>query len=174
MLLPLLIACGGDTTENTEELITTEATITEEGIEVVETTTNENSTTTTTTNNEGSHRVCGSLQKPLFYGVKMKEIADGNFTESIKEGITLVDFYANWCMPCLRMQSQIETFQQANPNVNVFKYDVDKGVNIWSDIQKQFQIRSIPFVVIYKNGKVATSAIGYKTADQLQEILDNI
>jgi thioredoxin 1 len=105
---------------------------------------------------------------------KMKEIADGNYTESIKDGVTLVDFYANWCMPCLRMQSEVETFQEANPNVNVFKYDVDKGVNIWSNVKEQFKVRSIPFVVIYKDGEVATSAIGYKTADQLQEILDNI
>jgi thioredoxin 1 len=105
---------------------------------------------------------------------KMKEIADGNYTESIKDGVTLVDFYANWCMPCLRMQSEVETFQEANPNVNVFKYDVDKGVNIWSIVKEQFKVRSIPFVVIYKDGEVATSAIGYKTADQLQEILDNI
>ena len=104
----------------------------------------------------------------------MKEIADGNYFESIKDGITLVDFYANWCMPCLRMQPQVESFQEANPNVNVFKYDVDKGVSIWSDVQKEFKIRSIPFVVIYKDGEIATSAIGFKTANELQEILDNI
>ena len=51
MLLSLLIACGGNTTDNTEELVTTEATVTDEGLEVVETTTNENGNTTTTTNN---------------------------------------------------------------------------------------------------------------------------
>jgi len=104
----------------------------------------------------------------------MREIADGNYIDSIKDGITLVDFYANWCMPCLRMQKQVEDFAESNPSVNVFKYDVDKGVSIWSNVQSEFQIRSIPFIVIYKDGEVATSAIGYKTAEQLQEILDNI
>ena len=54
MLLSLLVACGGHTSDNTEELVTTEATVTEEGLEVIETTTNENGTTTTTTTNEGS------------------------------------------------------------------------------------------------------------------------
>ena len=54
MLLSLLIACGGNTTDNTEELVTTEATVTDEGIEVVETTTNENGNTTTTTNINGT------------------------------------------------------------------------------------------------------------------------
>jgi hypothetical protein len=48
MLLSLLIACGGNTTDNTEELVTTEATVTDEGLEVVETTTDENGNTTTT------------------------------------------------------------------------------------------------------------------------------
>ena len=104
----------------------------------------------------------------------MKEIADGNYIDSIKDGVTLVDFYASWCMPCLRMQPQVENFAEANPDVSVFKYDVDKGVSIWSKVQKEFEIRSIPFVIIYKNGEVATTAIGYKTAEQLQEILDNI
>ena len=54
MLLSLLIACGGNTTDNTEELVTTEATVTDEGLEVVETTTNENGNTTTTTNTTGT------------------------------------------------------------------------------------------------------------------------
>ena len=54
MLLSLLIACGGNTTDNTEELVTTEATVTDEGLEVVETTTNEDGNTTTTTNVNGT------------------------------------------------------------------------------------------------------------------------
>ena len=40
----------------------------------------------------------------------MNKIADGNYRELIDKGITLVDFYAPWCMPCVRMEKQIEDF----------------------------------------------------------------
>jgi len=104
----------------------------------------------------------------------MDYIADGDFANKTSQGIVLVDFYATWCMPCLRMEKQVESFASNNSDVSVYKYDVDRGVQVWNDIKKEHNVRSIPFIVIYKNGKAATSAIGYKTADQLQEILDNI
>jgi thioredoxin 1 len=104
----------------------------------------------------------------------MKKIADGNYRELIADGITLVDFYATWCMPCLRMEKQIEDFASKNPNVNVYKYDVDHGVDIWNKVKSEFNIRSIPFTVIYQNGEVVASQIGYKSSEELQKILDNI
>ena len=104
----------------------------------------------------------------------MKKIADGNYVDSIREGITLVDFYASWCMPCLRMEKQVEDFASKNPNVNVYKYDVDSGVMIWNQVKSEFKVRSIPFVVLYRDGEVVSSAIGYKSSEELQKILDNI
>ncbi len=104
----------------------------------------------------------------------MKKIADGNYRELIADGITLVDFYASWCMPCLRMEKQIEDFASKNPSVNVYKYDVDRGVDIWNKVKNEFNIRSIPFIVLYQNGEVVASQIGYKSSEELQKILDNI
>ena len=104
----------------------------------------------------------------------MNKIADGNYTELIREGITLVDFYAPWCMPCIRMEKQIEDFASANPNVNVYKYNIDNGAVIWNAIKGEFKIRSIPFIVLYRNGEVITSGIGYKTTEDLQKMLDSI
>lgn len=104
----------------------------------------------------------------------MNNISDGNYRELIQNGITLVDFYAPWCMPCMRMARQVEDFGTANPNVNVYKYNIDNGVMIWEKVKKEFSIRSIPFVLIYRNGEVVASGIGYKTAEDLQKMLDNI
>ena len=104
----------------------------------------------------------------------MEYIADGDFANKTSQGIVLVDFYATWCMPCLRMEKQVEDFALSNPNVSVYKYDVDKGVKIWGDVQKKHGVRSIPFIVIYKDGEPVVSEIGYKTSEQLQKILDNV
>tara|TARA_R100000406_G_C3049170_1_gene108299 strand:- start:411 stop:632 length:222 start_codon:yes stop_codon:yes gene_type:complete len=72
------------------------------------------------------------------------------------------------------MEKQVEDFASSNPNVSVYKYDVDKGVKIWGDVQKKHGVRSIPFIVIYKDGEPVVSEIGYKTSEQLQKILDNV
>lgn len=104
----------------------------------------------------------------------MNKITDGNYVELIRDGITLVDFAAPWCMPCIRMEKEVEAFASANPSINVFKYNIDNGVMVWERIKSEFKIRSIPFVVLYRNGEVVASDIGYKTAEDLQKILDNI
>lgn len=104
----------------------------------------------------------------------MNKISDGNYRELIQNGITLVDFYAPWCMPCMRMARQVEDFGIANPDVNIYKYNIDNGIMIWEKVKKEFSIRSIPFVLIYRNGEVVASGIGYKTAEDLQKMLDNI
>ena len=104
----------------------------------------------------------------------MKEIADGNYRDSIQNGITLVDFFAPWCMPCKRMEQHIEALADANPELNVYKYNVDNGVDIWSKVKREFGIMSIPFVIIYREGEVASTSIGFKSKEQLQNLLDNI
>ena len=104
----------------------------------------------------------------------MNKIADGNYRELIYKGITLVDFYAPWCMPCVRMAKQIDDFASANPSVNVYKYNIDNGLTVWNKVKNEFRIRSIPFIIIYRDGEVVASAIGYKTTEDLQNLLDNI
>jgi|TARA_R110000868_G_scaffold225227_1_gene477496 thioredoxin 1 len=104
----------------------------------------------------------------------MKELSDGNYRELIQHGITMVDFYAPWCMPCMRMENHVEDFSSKNPDINVYKYNVDKGIDIWNKIREEFNIRSIPFVVIYQNGEVVASDVGYKNSESLQKMLDNI
>ncbi len=104
----------------------------------------------------------------------MKKIADGNYKDLIQEGITLVDFYAPWCMPCLRMEKQVQDFATKNPNVNVYKYNVDGGVEIWNKVKTEFKVRSIPFIIVYHNGEPVAAELGYKSSEELQKILDNI
>ena len=104
----------------------------------------------------------------------MDYIADGDFANKTSQGIVLVDFYATWCMPCLRMEKQVEEFASSNSNVSVYKYDVDRGVQVWNDIKKKHNVRSIPFVVIYKDGEPVAAEVGYKSSEELQKILDKI
>lgn len=104
----------------------------------------------------------------------MEFIADGDFANKASQGIVLVDFYASWCMPCLRMEKQVEEFASNNPNVTVYKYNVDKGVKIWNEVKQRHNVRSIPFVVFYKDGEPAAAEVGYKSTEELQKIFNDI
>ena len=71
--------------------------------------------------------------------------------ELTSQGI-VVDFYATWCMPCLRMEKQIEDFASKNPNVNRFTNTMlimvlTFGMKL---SEKFIYVRSIPFIVLYQ------------------------
>jgi len=105
----------------------------------------------------------------------MKEISDGNFISAINsQDLCVVDFYANWCMPCKIMDKEVSHIDETNADIGVYKFNVDKGVGVWSKVKEEFSVRSIPFLVFYRNGKPIHSAVGYKNAAQIQEILDNL
>lgn len=89
-----------------------------------------------------------------------------NFDELIKEGITLVDFYAEWCGPCKMMGPVLESLE----NVNVIKVNVDEH----SELSEQFRIMSIPTLIFFKNGKKVNEVVGFHSKDQIESILKEL
>jgi thioredoxin 1 len=75
-----------------------------------------------------------------------------DFNEIIKSSKpTLVDFYAIWCSPCQTMSPLIEsTKKDLGDGATVLKIDIDKN----NDIAVKYGIRSIPTLLIFKEGKV--------------------
>ncbi len=90
------------------------------------------------------------------------EIDENKFDEYVKEGIVLVDFFANWCGPCKMLAPELEELSKNN-DIKIIKIDVDKYRNL--SISKK--IMTIPTLILYKNGKLIESKIGYMPKDAI-------
>lgn len=97
------------------------------------------------------------------------EIYQEEFTEKVinSPNIVVVDFFANWCGPCKMLSPVLEELESQNSDVDFFKVNIDENPSLADN----FEVRTIPNVVIFKNGMVVDRSIGFKTAEQLQEII---
>ena len=91
-------------------------------------------------------------------------LSDDNFDEEVlKESRpVLVDFWAAWCAPCRMIAPVIEEIaQNYGSKIKVAKFDVDSN----SKVPNQYGIRSIPTVLLFKDGQVAEQVIGANAAE---------
>lgn len=90
-----------------------------------------------------------------------------NYEELIKEGIVLVDFYAEWCGPCKMLAPALEGVANQR-DVSVVKVNVDEQ----EEIARRFGIMSVPTLFVYKNGQIVAQKSGFQTIDMLNEWID--
>ena len=95
----------------------------------------------------------------------IKYLEKNNLEELVKSDIVLVDFYADWCGPCKMLGKVLE-----NVDLNIVKVNTDK----FPELAQQFGIMSIPTVIIYKHGKEASKFIGFKSKEEIYEIINNL
>ena len=88
----------------------------------------------------------------------VKVIASASDFQAVAGGsqLTVCDFFATWCGPCVQMTPHIEEMAKANPDVNFIKVDVDKS----GDLAAEHGINCMPTFLFFKEGKKIDSMEG--------------
>ena len=93
----------------------------------------------------------------------------GNFNSIINSDTpVLIDFYAEWCQPC-KVQSPVllEIARERKGKLRVVKIDVDKN----PEISNRYQVRSVPTLMLFRNGNLLWKKSGVLSKQQLNEIV---
>ena len=99
----------------------------------------------------------------------IKHLSEDTFTKDIQHGVVLVDFYADWCGPCRMMTSVLEKVaQEIKGHAVIGKLDIDSAQKVAS----QFQVTSIPTLILYKDGKEVGRLVGLRDAAAVKQFID--
>ena len=96
-------------------------------------------------------------------------VTKNNFEEIKNSGKTvLLDFYADWCGPCRMVSPIVDEIAEENPQYLVGKINVDNE----PELAQEFEVFSIPTLVVLKNGSVANQSAGARPKAQILSMLE--
>ncbi len=96
----------------------------------------------------------------------IQEVNDDGFDALIKEGVTIIDFFAEWCGPC-RMLAPVllEVAGELSGEVRFAKLDIDKN----HVTAKAHHVTSVPTIILYRDGEEVNRLVGLRDAASLKD-----
>lgn len=99
----------------------------------------------------------------------MKIVENNEFRSEIESGVTVVDFFATWCGPCKMLSPVLEGLAgEMEGKVNFIKVDIDQSLELASE----FQISSVPTMVIFKDGQKVDQLVGFLPKEKIQQAVE--
>jgi thioredoxin 1 len=98
-------------------------------------------------------------------------LTDVNFQHQTKNRIVLVDFWASWCAPCRMMAPVLnDVAEELTGNVYVGKVNIEQ----YQTLAQKYQIRNIPTMILFKDGKEVSRIIGIKSKQYILQQINNV
>ena len=98
------------------------------------------------------------------------KLTKANFDAEVlnSDKAVLIDFFATWCGPCKMIAPFVEEIAKERSDIKVGKVNVDEE----GELASAFGIVSIPTLVLVKDGKVQAKSVGYRSKEQILEMID--
>jgi thioredoxin 1 len=96
----------------------------------------------------------------------MKALTKDNFDEVVGTGVTLVDFWAEWCMPCKMMAPVLEELS-GEVDAEIVSVDTEDQ----KELTSKFSVRALPTFLVFKDGVEIDRLVGVKNKNELKEVL---
>lgn len=97
-----------------------------------------------------------------------KHLTEESFQEQISRGVTLVDFFADWCGPCRAMTPILEKLaREVSGRATIAKLDVDSA----QKTAASFQVTSIPTLILFKDGKEVGRLVGLRDERAIKDFI---
>lgn len=106
-------------------------------------------------------------------GNLITQLNESNFSQSVEQDKTpvLVDFWAEWCMPCRALAPVIEELaEEFQGKVRFAKLNVDEA----RSVAQQFGIRGIPTLILFQDGKKVNELVGNQPKERIKSLLTSI
>lgn len=94
------------------------------------------------------------------------EVTDSNFEEITKEGVTIIDYFAEWCGPCKMLTPVLQKVaEELKGQVKFGKLDIDKN----HMTAQNHKVTSVPTLILFKDGQEVNRLIGLQKEDAVKE-----
>ena len=102
--------------------------------------------------------------------MKVIELTKDNFDKEIVEcnQPILIDFWANWCVPCKMLSPVVDEIAEENTNIKVCKVNVDKE----PELADAFNVSSIPMLAVVKDKKVVDVSVGVIPKEKILQLIN--
>jgi len=100
----------------------------------------------------------------------IEELDDESFDGFVKDGMVVVDLYADWCMPCRRMGAVLEEVSKESTEIKFGRLNVDSN----KAVSRKFEVEAIPTILFFKDGEMKEKLVGARNKKEFKAEMDRI